>query len=66
MYSRSMRFKLTKERFAPLAQKKITVFAQRDGSFHIHCKTVKELGALAVLGIRERRNLAQNLVTHRH
>ena len=36
------------------------------GSFHIHRKTMKELGALAVLGIRERPNLAQNLVTHRH
>ena len=36
------------------------------GSFHIQCKTMKELGALAVLGIRERPNLAQNLVTHRH
>ena len=28
------------------------------GSFHIHRKTMKELGALAVLGIRERPNLA--------
>ena len=36
------------------------------GSFHIHRKTMKELGALAVLGIREWPNLAQNLVTHRH
>ena len=36
------------------------------GSFHIHRKIMKELGALAVLGIRERPNLAQNLVTHRH
>ena len=36
------------------------------GSFHIHRKTMKELGALAVLGIRERTNLAQKLVTHRH
>ena len=36
------------------------------GSFHIHRKTLKELGAPAVLGIRERPNLAQNLVTHRH
>ena len=36
------------------------------GSFHIHRKTMKELGALAVLGIRERPNLAENLVTHRH
>ena len=36
------------------------------GSFHIHCKIMKELGALAVLGIREQPNLAQNLVTHRH
>ena len=34
------------------------------GSFHIHRKTMKELGILAVLGIRERPNLAQNLVTH--
>ena len=36
------------------------------GSFHIHRKTMKDLWALAVLGIRERPNLAQNLVTHRH
>ena len=36
------------------------------GSFHIHRKTMKELGLLALLGIRERPNLAQNLVTHRH
>ena len=36
------------------------------GSFHIHRKIMKESGALAVLGIRERPNLAQNLVTHRH
>ena len=36
------------------------------GSFHIHRKTMKELCILAVLGIRERPNLAQNLVTHRH
>ena len=36
------------------------------GSFHIHRKTMKELGALAVLGVREQPNLAQNLVTHRH
>ena len=34
------------------------------GSFHIHRKTMKELGILALLGIRERPNLAQNLVTH--
>ena len=36
------------------------------GSFHIHRKTIKELGALAVPGVREQPNLAQNLVTHRH
>ena len=36
------------------------------GSFHIHRKTMKELCILAVLGIREQPNLAQNLVTHRH
>ena len=36
------------------------------GSFHIHRKTMKELGILAVLGVREQPNLAQNLVTHRH
>ena len=36
------------------------------GSFHIHRKTMKELGILALLGIRERPNLAQNLVTHWH
>ena len=36
------------------------------GSFHIHRKTMKELGTLAVLGVREQPNLAQNLVTHRH
>ena len=36
------------------------------GSFHIHRKTMKELCTLAVLGVREQPNLAQNLVTHRH
>ena len=36
------------------------------GSFHIHRETMKELCILAVLGIREQPNLAQNLVTHRH
>ena len=36
------------------------------GSFHIHRKTMKELGTLAVLGVREQPNLAQNLVTLRH
>ena len=36
------------------------------GSFHIHRKTMRELCILAVLGVRERPNLAQNLVTHRH
>ena len=36
------------------------------GSFHIHRKTMKELGTLAVLGVWEQPNLAQNLVTHRH
>ena len=34
------------------------------GSFHIHRKTMKDLWALAVLGVREQPNLAQNLVTH--
>ena len=33
------------------------------GSFHTHRKTVKDFGALAVLGIRERPNLAHTLVT---
>ena len=36
------------------------------GSFHIHRKTMKDLWILAVLGVREQPNLAQNLVTHRH
>ena len=36
------------------------------GSFHIHRKTMKDLWALAVLGVREQPNLAHNLVTHRH
>ena len=36
------------------------------GSFHTHRKSMKELGALAILGVREQPNLAQNLVTHRH
>ena len=30
------------------------------GSFHIHRKTMKELCTLAVLGVREQPNLAQN------
>ena len=34
------------------------------GSFHIHRKTMKDLWALAVLGVREHPNLAQDLVTH--
>ena len=34
------------------------------GSFHIHRKTMKDLWALAVLGVREQPNLAQDLVTH--
>ena len=34
------------------------------GSFHTHRKTMKDLWALAVLGVREQPNLAQNLVTH--
>ena len=41
-------------------------FDKGAGSFHIHRKTMKELGTLAVLGVREQPNLAQNLVTHRH
>ena len=36
------------------------------GSFHIHRKTMKELGTLAVLGVREQPNLAQNIVTNIH
>ena len=36
------------------------------GSFHIHRKTNKELGALAVLGVRGQPNLAHNLVAQRH
>ena len=36
------------------------------GSFHIHRKTMKDLGILAVLGVREQPKLARNLVTHRH
>ena len=40
------------------------IFLKGAGSFHIHRKTMKELGILALLGIRERPNLAQNLVTH--
>ena len=36
------------------------------GSFHIHHKTMKDLWALAVLGVREQPNMAHNLVTHRH
>ena len=31
------------------------------GSFHIHRKTKKELCTLAVLGVREQPNLAQNI-----
>ena len=45
---------------------KMTVNRKGAGSFHIHRKTMKELGALAVLGVREQPNLAQNLFTHRH
>ena len=44
----------------------LVVFRKGAGSFHIHRKTMRELCILAVLGIRERPNLAQNLVTHRH
>ena len=42
------------------------IYPKGAGSFHIHRKIMKELGALAVLGIQEQPNLAQNLVTHRH
>ena len=52
-----------------LSQKRVFMtFLSRKGagSFHIHRKTMKELGTLAVLGVREQPNLAQNLVTHRH
>ena len=35
------------------------------GSIPIHRKTMKDLGVLAVLGIRERPNLAHNIVYHR-
>ena len=45
---------------------KCQFWAKGAGSFHIHRKTMKELGALAVLGVREQPNLAQNLVTHRN
>ena len=34
-------------------------YAKGAGSFHIHRKTMKELGTLAVLGVREQPNLAQ-------
>ena len=44
----------------------ISFLVKGAGSFHIHRKTMKELCILAVLGIREQPNLAQNLVTHRH
>ena len=43
-----------------------TPLSKGAGSFHIHRKTMKDLGILAVLGVREQPNLAQNLVTHRH
>ena len=36
------------------------------GSIHTHHKTMKYLGATAVLGIRERPTLTHNLVTHRY
>ena len=44
----------------------ITTDLKGAGSFHIHRKTMKDLGILAVLGVREQPNLAHNLVTHRH
>ena len=48
------------------AHKDTTTQAQKGaGSFHIHRKIMKELGILAVLGVREQPNLAGNLVTHR-
>ena len=39
------------------------IFLKGAGSFHIHRKTMKELGTLAVLGVREQPNLTQGLVT---
>ena len=44
----------------------ITALQKGAGSFHIHRKTMKDLGILAVLGVREQPNLAHNLVTHRY
>ena len=41
-------------------------FNKGAGSFHIHRKTMNELCTLAVLGVQEQPNLAQNLVTQRH
>ena len=45
---------------------KLAYWTKGAGSFHIYRKTMKELGALAVLGVREQPNSAQNWVTHRH
>ena len=52
--------------YTPLWHNMVPFGDKGAGSFHIHRKTMKELGALAVLGVREQPNLAQNLVTHRH
>lgn len=36
------------------------------GSFHIRCKTKKDLGAMAVLGFREQPKVTHNFVTHKN
>ena len=52
--------------FAHFAIRKTLTGRKGAGSFHIYRKTMKYLWILAVLGVREQPNLAQNLVTHRH
>ena len=57
--------------FSHEQQNKTTIFDFFDGykgagSFHIHRKTMKELGTLAVLDVREQPNLAHNFVARRH
>ena len=44
--------------------REILILTKGAGSFHIQRKTMKDLWALAFLGVREQPNLAQNLFTH--
>ena len=60
IWGQILRFPIFGEEFSP------KYVLKGAGSFHIHRKTMKDLCALAVLGVREQPNLAYNLATHSH